>query len=142
MKLGRVAFDIVYCSKISSMNRIWWCIILLCLINLASCGSKKQIEGFDSEKWIGDKMACNNIRSTMRKDLLRIKYKLRGLNTDEIEDVLGKPDAQELYRRNQKYYIYYVDPAPECDNYDGVSTKIYIRLTAVGIAHEITFRQE
>ncbi|HBH24228.1 MAG TPA: hypothetical protein DDY13_12490 [Cytophagales bacterium] len=120
----------------------WWMLFLLMVFFLGTCGRKKQIEGFDSDKWIADKMACQEQRSEMRKDLLRIKYKLRGLNTDEIEDVLGKPDAQELYRRNQKYYIYYLEPAPECDTYQDQTTKVYIRFTAVGIAHEITFREE
>ncbi len=40
--------------------------------------------------------------------------KMLGLNEMEIVDLLGKPDKQELYKRNQKFYRYYLQPGPAC----------------------------
>jgi outer membrane protein assembly factor BamE (lipoprotein component of BamABCDE complex) len=110
-------------------------------ILLSGCHRKKRLVDFDSDRWIEDRQGCNAERILMKDELLKVKFKLRGKSTSEISDILGKPDAQELYQRNQKYYIYYMEPGPACEGSDNTAPLcLYIRFSAVGIASEITLR--
>lgn len=75
----------------------------------------------------------------MLSELQQAKDNLKGLNEDEIGQVLGKPDKNELYKRNQKFYIYEIANAPECANRANDSTHVYlnIRFNATGLAKEV-----
>jgi len=105
-----------------------------------SCSRRKVLGDFDSQKWISDKGGCSGTRMKMKNDLLLIKYKLRGLKYSEITQVLGRPDTEELYERNQKFYTYYLQKGPDCPQVDSLkSIKVQIRFTAVGISKEVQF---
>ena len=65
---------------------------------------------------------------------------MRGLKAEQIEEYLGKPDAQELYNRSQRYYIYFLEPGPKCENALEDPQALFVRFSAVGIANEFTIR--
>lgn len=112
---------------------------------LQSCGTKKKkirrLQNFDSIAWIEDRKGCRGDRLAMKDDLLKQKFRMRGLRSGQIVDILGKPDAEELQSRNQKYYIYFVEPGPDCSEAVDGALALYVRFTAVGIANEITLRR-
>ena len=123
---------------------IQFVLIIALLGTFASCSSKEKkalrLQKFDSETWIEDKSGCNGDRLSMKDELLSVKYNMRGLKTDEIEDLLGKPDAQELYNRSQRYYIYFLDPGPKCGEAVEEPQALFVRFSAVGIANEFTIK--
>jgi len=108
------------------------------------CTSKKKkirkLQNFDSEVWIADKNGCSGIRIASMENLLASKHFMRGLQTDEIEELLGKPDAEELYDRSQKYYIYFMEPGPKCDSTIENPRALYVRFSAVGLANEFVIQ--
>jgi outer membrane protein assembly factor BamE (lipoprotein component of BamABCDE complex) len=66
------------------------------------------------------------------------KEKLLGLNEIEVVGTLGKPDQQEIYKRHEKFYYYFLDPSPECENApENPSRRLIIRFNAVGLSKEI-----
>ena len=65
---------------------------------------------------------------------------MRGLKTSDIESYLGKPDAQELYDRSQRYYIYFIEPGPKCEAANENPQALFVRFSAVGIANEFTIK--
>lgn len=65
---------------------------------------------------------------------------MRGLKTSDIESYLGKPDAQELSARSQRYYIYFINPGPKCDNAEENPQALFVRFSAVGLANEFTIK--
>lgn len=74
----------------------------------------------------------------MADALLSQKEKLLSLSELEIVDVLGKPDQQELYKRNQKFYYYFIKPSEDCNLPSPAnSLRLVIRFNAVGLAKEI-----
>ena len=73
----------------------------------------------------------------MEQQLVDAKEYLKGMDQDEIMAVLGKPDATQLAKRNQKYYIYYLSNLEKCSNEAKTSKKLSIRFSAVGLAYEI-----
>lgn len=115
-------------------------LVLAVTLQLSYCKKKKPIEGFDSDIWTEDVNGCESKRIEMMGDLLKVKFKMRGKKTSEIEDILGPPDGIELYKRDQKYYIYYMEPGPECGNPKEKPLKLFVRFTAVGIANELSVR--
>lgn len=63
---------------------------------------------------------------------------LLGSDEMEIVSILGKPDEQELYKRNQKFLYYYIDPAKACGDSTTSSRRLVVRFNAVGLAKELT----
>lgn len=115
-------------------------IILSFSLLITACTKKAEVGDFDSAKWIGDQNGCLNQRSEMVQDLIKIKPNLLALYHKSIIEVLGKPDAEELYERSQTYYWYYIDPSPKCDQPSENPRKLSIRFTAMGIANEIDIK--
>jgi hypothetical protein len=117
--------------------------VLAAIFSFYSCGDKRKtrkLEKFDSSAWIADKDGCSGIRLAMKDSLLKAKYTMRGLRMNEIQRVLGHPDAEELAERNQKYYIYYLEPGPGCTHGLDTSLALFVRFSAVGIANEFTLK--
>jgi len=119
------------------MHRFRW--LSFSLIFLFSCGkSLPEIEGFDREAFAVDKNACNGNRTKMMAILEKNKNELLALSQMDIVKVLGRPDQNELYKRNQKFFYYFITPAPQCGTpSDSVSRRLIIRFNAMGLAKEI-----
>ncbi|MTI40115.1 hypothetical protein [Fulvivirga lutimaris] len=106
-------------------------------IFLFACDKTIDLKNFDELAWQSDKGACQNIRVEMQDDLEAAKEQLKGLNQDEIVTVLGRPDENELYKRSQKFFIYYITPK-NCDNQEFKQyTYLSIRFNATGLAKEV-----
>jgi hypothetical protein len=95
---------------------------------------------FNSELWKSDKNGCFGERLDLKNELLSVKHHLRGFKSDEIESFLGKPDAQELYNRSQRYYIYFIEPGPKCAKPAENPQALFVRFSAVGIANEFVVK--
>lgn len=114
---------------------------LLVLIFCFACTSEPvEIEGFDNYVWKRDKWGCGSERSEMVDVLLEARQKLKGLSEAEVIRLLGKPDAQELYDRSQKFLIYYLEPNINCSTAAEevpLANAFFIRLNATGLAQEL-----
>lgn len=116
-------------------------ILLTIFIYLTACNNKANVDlpGFDEEKWKSDVNGCNGDRAAMEGKLAEVKDQLKGMTEEEIVEVLGNPDKHELYKRNQKFYIYNMENAPACADNDKKKTYTYfsIRYNATGLAKEV-----
>jgi hypothetical protein len=108
---------------------------------LSGCWFNQPVS-FDAELWKSDRNGCNKDRLEIYKEILDKQEEVLGLSNRQIINLLGKPERNELYKRNQKFFIYYITPSSECDN-QGIQDKLYmfIRFNAVGLSQEI-FVQE
>jgi hypothetical protein len=129
---------------ITSIYKISLIFLLFFLFIQFGCNRKKKkalrLQKFESELWIQDKNGCSGDRNKLKDNLLALKHNMRGLKTNDIESYLGKPDAQELYDRSQRYYIYFIEPGPKCDSAVEKPQALFIRFSAVGIANEFTVK--
>lgn len=109
------------------------------LLFLFSCGkSLPTLNEIDLQAWQDDKKACSGKRAAMMPAMEAESKKLLALSEREIIRLLGKPDENELYTRNQKFYYYFVQPAKTCsDSVTQDPKKLVIRFNAVGLAKEI-----
>ena len=113
--------------------------VSLVVLLIAGCG--KPLPSFDHvnlKAWKEDKNGCKYLRMTMDSSLVAQKQKLLALDEKQIIALLGKPDQNELYKRNQKFYRYFISPAAACGDSTGVSKALTIRFNAVGLAKEIS----
>ncbi|MDQ3534392.1 MAG: hypothetical protein M3421_02060 [Bacteroidota bacterium] len=115
-------------------------ILLIIYISLlVSCREKLIIEGFDLQAWKDDKLGCKGVRDQLVPILLEQRDSIVGLSEAEILKALGRPDFQELSRRNQKFYYYHVLPGQQCEG--GLSGEtnqtLQIRFNSVGYTNEI-----
>jgi len=104
-----------------------------------SCGQTDQLTGFDTTTWQHDEYGCENKRAVLATELMTRKDELLGLNTKEVKSLLGKPDRIELYKRSQRFLVYFIEPGKQCPNYEAkeLVRNITIRFDALGRAKEI-----
>jgi outer membrane protein assembly factor BamE (lipoprotein component of BamABCDE complex) len=103
----------------------------------ASCGkSLPTIDKIDLEKWRSDKWGCAKDRQQGLLVLTEQKEKLKGLSQDDIVKLLGRPDKNELYKRNQKFFYYYLTPGEKC-GIDTATQRLSLRFNAMGFAKEV-----
>jgi hypothetical protein len=84
-------------------------ILFLILVLIAGCTQPPEIPGLDSGQWKSDLNGCEGIRREMVQDA-DLENALIGISESNIVALLGKPDENNLYKRNQKFYLYYLGP--------------------------------
>ncbi len=115
-----------------------WRPLLVSLLISMSCTSEKvSLENFNHETWKNDRKACQNERSQYADALMAQKDKLLSLNEVGLVKYLGMPDQQEIYKRHEKFYYYFLDPSTECDSSGDRQRRLIVRFNAVGLSKEI-----
>jgi hypothetical protein len=111
--------------------------IFLLLALLTACGKPlPDLENINLDSWKADRNGCNHIREKMLAPMKDQKDKLKGLSEDDIVDLLGRPDQNELWKRNQKFFHYNIAPGKNC-GVDSSGIKLSIRFNAMGLAKEV-----
>jgi hypothetical protein len=108
----------------------------------ASCTHKPDLNGLNVALFKKDRGACKGDRVQQIAWLKSNKMTWKGVSSNDVEDILGKPDIQQLADRNQEYYIYFLKKGPQCNKITGPSNaqSIAFRFSAIGLATEITFQ--
>ncbi|CAG5071932.1 hypothetical protein DYBT9623_03908 [Dyadobacter sp. CECT 9623] len=110
---------------------------------LAACSSAPdKLGNLDLKKWRADRGGCNNARSTQKADFKSIEKELKGKFADDIGKLLGRPDIHQLGERNQKFYVYFLQKGPQCEDMKAKSEaeKVILKFNAVGLLSEITYQ--
>jgi len=117
------------------MKNLAWVVVSLLFI---MCGKPlPDLSPIDLNQWKDDKGGCNQRRITFIDELNSQKEELKGLSEKDIIKLLGRPDHNELYKRNQKFYYYDIDPGKSCgDEKEG--QQLVIRFTAMGYSKEVS----
>lgn len=115
---------------------------LLIVGAFAQCSTEDRFGQLDLKKWRSDRGGCNGVRATLEPAFKAEVQNLKGKTSNTLGDWLGRPDANVLADRNQKFYVYYFERGPQCEQ-PGAKSKsrsVAIRFSAMGIATEITFQ--
>ncbi len=114
------------------------------LVGVGACGpAPDKIGKLDLVKWRADQNGCQNIRAKQINDFKAIQQtEIKGRSANELGDLLGNPDRQQLADRNQKYYVYFIGRGPHCTDRTNLtnSPTVAIRFSAMGIATEVTYQ--
>lgn len=100
-----------------------------------ACTQQHDIPDFDEAAWRDDPNGCEGVRMDLAQALQQNIDRLKGLTQDQTIELLGKPDQNELYKRNQKFFIYNMN----CVASDSTKLPVYlsIRFNATGLAKEV-----
>lgn len=122
--------------------RILTAFALLFLISV-SCTNQPDLTGLDVESFKKDRGSCGGTREKQIDWLKTHKMTWKGVSSNDLEDILGKPDIQQLADRNQEYYVYFLEKGPHCDKITNPSQAhtMAFRFSAMGLTTEITFQQ-
>jgi hypothetical protein len=92
----------------------------------------------DSATWKANARACKGERLSAWGDFKSSKEGFVGASEKSVLNVLGMPDRQELYLRNQRVFYYYITPGRQCSKLDTVEGRqIYLRISATNKVTEI-----
>lgn len=122
------------------MNRILFrCLPAIVLVAAVACSrTTPSLEGLDAAAWKADRHACQGVRATGISALQEQKKNFLGLSEMQIVSVFGAPDRNELYKRNQKFYYYDLQPSTDCPHATPDPLALVIRFNAMGLAKEIS----
>lgn len=98
------------------------------------------ITGFDEAAFRADPLGCRGDRAQMKEVLMQVDSALKGLSQQQIQATLGKPDRHELAPRSQKYFVYYIDPSPECGEGNDAPFTLFVRFSALDRSTEISYQ--
>lgn len=126
------------------MNRYSKLIALgLLAVSMANCGAPPdQFGKLDLKKWRGDRGGCNGVRATLEPNFRSEIQNLKGKTANTIGELLGRPDINQIADRNQKFYVYFLEKGNHCNvpATKSNSRSVAIRMSAIGLATEITFQ--
>lgn len=112
---------------------------LLLSVVVISCGKPiPDLAPLNLELWRDDKNGCARAREQNLSDLINQLEELKGLSEKDIIELLGRPDRNELYKRNQKFYYYDVNPGKACSDSVVENQQLVLRFNAMGLAKEVT----
>ncbi|GAB3268200.1 hypothetical protein GCM10027347_37530 [Larkinella harenae] len=102
-----------------------------------------QLGKLDLAKWRTDRGGCQGVRALLVDDFKAVRQELKGKSANEIGKLLGRPDNEQLDDRNQKFYIYFLESGPHCQDpkVKSESRSVALRLSAIGLVTEITFQR-
>lgn len=115
-------------------------LLIFTVFIVTACTKRAALGDFDTQRWKDDPKGCKGERAGMVDQLIEVKTKFLGLYQKKVIKALGKPEKQELYKRSQTYYIYYIDPAASCKSADKNPRMLQIRFTSLGIAAEFNIK--
>ncbi len=120
------------------MKTYYYIIIILLF---TACGSDTpSIEGYNDYVWKRDKYGCGEERLEMADAILEAREIIIGMREAEVLRLLGKADEQEMYSRNQKFLLYYLEPNQKCtapENTKATAKTLRVRINAIGVANEL-----
>jgi hypothetical protein len=111
--------------------------LLLLILLITACGKAPEISGVDAQKWREDVHGCKGYREKVADRLISGRKMLIGCNEKEINELLGKPDSQEIQTRGQHYFIYEIRGGSTCRDTAKVS-HLRIRFDALNRVSELS----
>lgn len=105
---------------------------------LTACQKNEvKLDNFDKTLWQNDSKGCQNIRWQMLASLEKQKDKLLGLSQEKVTEILGKPDRQDLQKRNAKRFVYYVSEGSQCGSNKSEGVALILQFGALNYVSEI-----
>lgn len=113
-------------------------LLFLCL----NCSEKRKVPGFNSDLWKKDKKGCSGTRKILADQLLSESQPLRGMDDDEVIELLGKPEGSNWETRGKKTFYYYTGTGSQCDSNMLIpGPKLEVEFNALGRVDIITERK-
>jgi hypothetical protein len=119
-------------------------IVFLFLTVCACTNVPDKIGALDLVQWRSDRGGCNDKRKIQLADFKSIEAKLLSEHINDVGVWLGRPDIHQLGRRDEKFYVYFLEKGTHCEDIKkpSIAQKVILRFNSVGLLSEITYQQE
>lgn len=118
---------------------------LLFVFALAGCSYSDPLEipGLDTAAFKGDRAGCNGGRKGQITLLKENRERFLGISENEIFNAIGRYDYQVLDRKNEKVFVYYLEPGPQCEQIQAPTQaqSLVLYLNAVKLVKEVEIRE-
>ena len=115
--------------------------LLVSFFGFWACSSNNSLENFDKKTWVNDAKGCKNERLKYLESIEKQKETLKGLSQAQVVAILGKPDSQELLKRNAKTFTYFVSQGLQCGSGTKDGTALIIHFGALNYVSELSRNQ-
>ena len=118
-------------------------LLLFVAVLLITCKQKKKFQDFDSELWKQDQKACQDKRETILKSIPNFKAELKGMDDDDLTELLGNPEKTFYYGRGRKDYVYFLSSGLQCNKNSSAmeGRELVIEINALGFVNIATEQQ-
>lgn len=123
----------------------YFLLFILHFLMLAACStSADRFGSLDLVKWRNDRGGCKNVRKGLKNDFKSIEKEILGQHINKVGQLLGRPDIHQLGRRDQKFYIYFLEKGAHCNDMKekSLAQKVILRFNSVGLLAEINFQAQ
>jgi hypothetical protein len=120
------------------MRHAW--LLSFFLICLSCSKPLPELTNIDLTTWKNDPKACKGTRAQFLDPLQQQREKLKGLSEVDLVALLGKPDLNDLSKRHEKFYYFYIDRSPACGG-DSSAMRLIVRFNAVGLSREVAIER-
>lgn len=119
--------------------------LFLFLASLAGCSYTDPLEipGLDTAAFKGDRGGCNGGRERQIGLLKENRDRFLGISENEIFEAIGRYDYQVLDRKNEKVFVYFLEPGPQCEQMQSPTQaeSLVLYLNAVKLVKEAVIRK-
>ncbi len=119
--------------------------LFLFLASLAGCSYTDPLEipGLDTAAFKGDRGGCNGDRERQIGLLKENRDRFLGISENEIFEAIGRYDYQVLDRKNEKVFVYFLEPGPQCEQMQSPTQaeSLVLYLNAVKLVKEAVIRK-
>lgn len=120
------------------MKHLFGVLLTVCLF---SCAGPDSLGKLDLKAWRDDRGSCKGQRTQLLADFMAVRDQLKGIHSNDLGKILGRPDVNQITDRNQKLYVYYVEKGPQCGENTGAKSSaksVALRVSAIGLVTEVT----
>lgn len=110
---------------------------LLCV----GCAGPDNLGKLNLKAWRDDRGGCKGRRTQLFNDFMAVRDQIKGIHSNDLGKMLGRPDVNQITDRNQKLYVYYVEKGPQCGENTGAKSNaksVALRVSAIGLVTEVT----
>ncbi len=118
-------------------------LVLLPFLLLACQSGTINLGKVDTDSFKSDRGGCDSKRKELISGLEAVKDSLLSHSENEVLATLGRYDFQILDRKNEKVFMYYLEPGPHCEHIqnESLARSMAIYLNSVSLVKEVTFQK-
>lgn len=118
-------------------------VALALVMNACSYSDPLQVPGLDAEAFQNDRGGCNGGRSKQIALVKEHKDKFLGISENEIFKAIGRYDYQVLDRKNEKVFVYFLEPGPQCEQMQNPTEaeSLVLYMNAVKLVRQVVIRK-
>jgi hypothetical protein len=119
--------------------------IFIVVLVLQACSYSKPLEinGFDNEPFKNDRGGCEGKRMPAFEILKQNRDIILTISENEILKTFGRYDYQMLEKKNEKFFVYFFEKGPQCENIRNPTTSeaMILHFNSVGLVKEVVFQK-